>query len=412
MGVPMFIIYLTSKSARAKKVGAVVITYIVGLIFGNIGILPRSSTELTQILAGQNGVSEDILFPFLEKGIINTSDLLTNQILILQDTLMSISIMLAIPMILFSLDIKRWLKQARKALFSLFLGIISLLIVIFIGYQIFNNDISESWKITGMLAGIYTGGTPNLSAISTALDVEPNIFILVNTYDIIIGAVILLFILTYAQKIFKLFLPKFKYSNHKSDLVKRETDPDYEDFNGMLTKEGIIHSVKTLMLSILILGIAFGLSFLTDRETTQMVIIVLTVTTLGIIASLFKSVNKIEKSFQLGMYFITVFSLVIASMSDLNQIINIEYLFLFLFVLVAVVGSMLVHVFLSWVFKVDTDTTIITITALTYSTPFVPVVAGTLKNKEVIVSGLTIGILGYAFGNYLGIGIAYFIQGL
>jgi uncharacterized membrane protein len=43
------------------------------------------------------------------------------------------------------------------------------------------------------------------------------------------------------------------------------------------------------------------------------------------------------------------------------------------------------------------------ITALTYSPPFVPTVAGALKNKDVIISGLTIGILGYAFGTYLGI---------
>jgi uncharacterized membrane protein len=142
-----------------------------------------------------------------------------------------------------------------------------------------------------------------------------------------------------------------------------------------------------------------------------MVTVILSITTLGLAFSTIKSVHRIEKTFQLGMYFIIVFSLVIASMSDLRSMFQIEFLNLFLYVALAVFGSMAIHVFLSWIFKVDSDTTIITITALTFSPPFVPVVAGALKNKELIISGLTVGILGYAFGNYLGVAIAFFLKG-
>ena len=93
-------------------------------------------------------------------------------------------------------------------------------------------------------------------------------------------------------------------------------------------------------------------------------------------------------------------------MANLHNMFQIEFLQLFLYVLIVVFGSMIIHVGLSRIFKVDADTTIIAITALTYSPPFVPAVASAIKNKEVIISGLTIGILGYAFGNYLGILIA------
>jgi uncharacterized membrane protein len=40
----------------------------------------------------------------------------------------------------------------------------------------------------------------------------------------------------------------------------------------------------------------------------------------------------------------------------------------------------------------------------------VPAVAGALKNKDLIITGLTIGILGYAFGTYLGIIIAAILK--
>lgn len=42
--------------------------------------------------------------------------------------------------------------------------------------------------------------------------------------------------------------------------------------------------------------------------------------------------------------------------------------------------------------------------------PFVPVIAGALKNREVILTGLVIGIAGYAVGNYIGVFLAYLMR--
>ena len=52
----------------------------------------------------------------------------------------------------------------------------------------------------------------------------------------------------------------------------------------------------------------------------------------------------------------------------------------------------------------------VTSAALICSPPFVPMIAGAIHNREVIVSGLTVGIVGYAIGNYLGVAIAYLLQ--
>ena len=72
--------------------------------------------------------------------------------------------------------------------------------------------------------------------------------------------------------------------------------------------------------------------------------------------------------------------------------------------------SYILHVIFSAIFKIDADTTIIVTAALIMSPPFVPVVAGVLKNREIIISGLTVGIIGYAIGNYLGVFIAYALE--
>jgi uncharacterized membrane protein len=39
-------------------------------------------------------------------------------------------------------------------------------------------------------------------------------------------------------------------------------------------------------------------------------------------------------------------------------------------------------------------------------------VAAILKNRDVVIVGLAIGLLGYAIGNYLGIGIYYLLAAM
>ena len=68
------------------------------------------------------------------------------------------------------------------------------------------------------------------------------------------------------------------------------------------------------------------------------------------------------------------------------------------------------HVFIAKLFKIDADTVIISGSALICSPPFVPVIAGALKNREIILTGLTVGIAGYAVGNYLGVLIAFILK--
>lgn len=407
---PVLLIYLTHISKTVNKIGAVVLAYGIGLLIGNIGLFPSASEAYLNLLAGKPFLPHNDMLNSIQTGQLIESDLHLNKIKSLQDMIMSVAIPIALPLLLFSLDIKRWLKLAKEALLSLILGISSLLIVLIAGFFLFGDKITESWKVAGMLCGVYTGGTPNLAAIGTALEVTPNTFILTNTYDMVLGSICLLFFLTGAQRVFNLVLPHFQES-HKNIKLKQiiEESEGVDNYLGMLTKKGIMQLAKALGLSFLILGVSFAISLLVPK-TSQTMVIILSITTLGLALGTIKAISSIEKTFQLGMYFIIVFSLVIASMGNLRNMFQIDFLNLFMYVAFAIFGSIVVHVFLSYLFKVDSDTTIITITALTFSPPFVPVVSAALKNKEIIITGITSGIIGYALGNYLGVALAYFLK--
>lgn len=407
---PVLIIYLTQKVKILNKLGAVVLAYFFGLVIGNIGIFPRLSDDFRMILKDKSSLPIHEVQALFSQGLVSQSDVVANQIAAVQNNLISIVILLAIPLLLFSLEIKKWLKLAKEAILSLALAMASLLIAVFSGHYIYKDLIPESWKVSGMLIGLYTGGTPNLAAISAALEINANTFLLTHTYDMLTGALCLAFLMTIAQRLFNFFLPSFenKHAKMKLDLVAEEGD-DIENFTGMLSRNGVIQLVKGFGFASIIVAIGGGISLLVP-ENSQMVTVVLTITTLGLLFSNFKAVNKIKNTFQLGMYFIIVFSLIVASMGNLHIMFQVEYFHLFSFVVLVLCGSIIIHVFLSYIFKIDSDTTIIIITALAYSPPFVPVVAGALKNKNIIISGLTVGILGYALGNYLGLAVAYFLR--
>jgi uncharacterized membrane protein len=317
--------------------------------------------------------------------------------------------------LLFSLSLKRWIKYAKKGFVSIALALVSGIVMVTAGFFIWKNSFPDTWKLAGMFEGIYTGGTPNFAALKLSLGVDIDRFIVLNTYDMFVGAFLVLFFVTVAPRIFRKFLPKFKEENGivlDEDLVKKETE-GLEDFTGMLKKNTLIPLLKALGLSVLIAGIGGALFFIVpkDAQEYRMAVVVLTITTLGILASLLPSINKIEKTFQLGMYFILVFSLTVASMSDLRTMFNEGMLKLVLFITWCYFGSLILHIILAKIFRIDADNFLITATAYIFSPPFVPLVANSLKNKDVIITGIAGGVIGYVLGNYFGYTLAYILKG-
>lgn len=407
--IPYLILYFTHKSNYLKKIGAIIQAYVIGLLLGNLGIFPKASDNFRQLLGNHAFLPKPEVEALFQNGEILASDLIRNQIGMTQDIVMTIVIPLSIPLLLFSLDLKSSVKHLKSGLGSLLIAVVSLLISIFIGHLLFADHLPESYKISGMMVGLYTGGTPNLAALASALNVAPNLFILTHTYDLIIGILLLFFFITGAQKILNKFLPHFKDSNTTKvkDAIKESEPNDF--YIALKSWKTIRELLVAIGISIGIFAIGGGLSLLVPQEN-QMAIVILSITTFGIVLSLVPKVHQLKKTFEMGMYLILVFSLTVASMADLSTIFQIEFLNLFLYVIVAVFGSMLIHILLSKIFKIDTDTTIITITALSTSPPFVPIVAGALKNKNIIILGITIGVIGYAIGNYLGLGLAYILK--
>lgn len=403
---PLLILHLCHKFPFVNKLGAVMVAYGIGLLVGNIGVIPSLSESLNSLLLVNPKISADEVDGLITSGSLVESDLLAFKIYKLRDLLMTVTILLAIPLLLFSANIKEWAKLAGKTLMSFVLGMIAVLSVIVAGYFLFKGaGIKDLWKISGMLVGVYTGGTPNLASLKLMLDIDANTYILTHTYDLVVGVVYLAFLMSIGQKIFHRFLPKFPIP---VDQVNVKDLDGKDPFWGIFQRETFFPLLKAFLVAITIFIAGAGLSMLVP-EKMVMVVVILTITTLAILASLIPALNRIDKTFESGMYLILVFSIVVSSMADVRNFAGLTP-GLFGYISLAVFGSLFLHVLLSKLFKVDADTTMITSVAFICSPPFVPVIAGAIGNRHVMVSGITIGIIGYAVGNYLGFLIAELLR--
>jgi uncharacterized membrane protein len=409
---PLVIIFMCKKWSIFRKLGSILLAYAFGLILGSSGLLPKGSEAYNFALQGRASIPKPEVEALISSGTLSEDDAYINSVAATQDLLTSVIVILAFPLLLFSLNIRKWFRFAREGFISMILALVSIIAILISGYFIFRDIVPASWKVAGMLVGVYTGGTANLVSLKVALGVDPDLFVMTNTYDVIVGAFTIIFFITAGPRVIRAILPPFIHHGDKSDSRAEaiEEAENFDNFSGMFRKGRLLPLIMALGVAILFFIVSFGISLLLPK-LSQSVVVILSITTLSIAGSLFNRLNRIEKTFQLGMYFILVFSFTVASMADLGVIFSIGYLGLFGYVLYAYFGSLLLHLLLSKIFRINADDYLITTTAFVFSPPFVPVVAGALKNKDVIITGITVGILGYIIGNYIGVGLAYLLKG-
>src|SRR5688500_19004152 len=65
---------------------------------------------------------------------------------------------LAIPLLLFSTDVRKWLRQARATVLSFVLACFAACASAAAVGLSFAADRADAWQVAGMLVGVYTGG--------------------------------------------------------------------------------------------------------------------------------------------------------------------------------------------------------------------------------------------------------------
>jgi len=119
------------------------------------------------------------------------------------------AVLAAIPLLLFSTDLKKWVTLARGLLVSFACACFAAVVAAGTVGWVFRNATDEWWKIAGMLVGVYVGGTANMSAIGFALETKQETFVVLNAADVVCGGAYPFFLLSVAQRPLANFLKPF-----------------------------------------------------------------------------------------------------------------------------------------------------------------------------------------------------------
>lgn len=374
--VPAALLWLCHHQAWAQKLGIIALCYGAGLVLGNTGLLPAASQPVQQILS-------------------------------------DITILLAMPLLLFTLDVRQWRTLAGKAMLSMAIATTSVVTLATCLFFLFREQGAEpAAHFAAMSVGVYTGGTPNLAAIKAGLEIPHNEYIVFHSLDTVIGAAYLLFMLTVGMRLFRRFLggpPPLAVTT-----AAQAQQYDGDDFSSLLHTRSLPQIFKALTLAVLVVLAALGLAELQGAYTTSErspAVVIVALTSMGILLSLSSRVRGMLMAYKLGMYLIYVFCFVVASMASVRQLGEVDASVV-VFLLGTVLGSLLLHALFCRLTRIDADTFMVTSVAAVCSPPFVPMMAKALGNPSAILSGMTAGIIGYALGNYLGISLGLLLKGL
>jgi len=101
---PLVIIFLCKKWSLLQKFGTIVLAYLFGLIIGTSGIFPKGSEGYRLALQNEPSLKKPVLEALIAEGKAVPEDIMVNNIAGIQDTLYSLALLLAFPLLLFSLN--------------------------------------------------------------------------------------------------------------------------------------------------------------------------------------------------------------------------------------------------------------------------------------------------------------------
>jgi len=367
-GIPLAVMLMAKRWPIIQKISPMVILYIIGLAAGNTFLSGDTVTKLCTNIS-------------------------------------NVVVLMSIPLMLMGCNFKMW---STKAVVKTFLvGVFSVLCVTLIGFFLFrtmafNAQVSNTnyAKISAVMTGIYIGGIPNLAPISKAVGLTQHLFLMVSGYDLIVTGLYLLLIVFFGEPIIRrIFKINHIKTEEETELAEEETSVKNKKLRHL-----ILNRALGILTAFLVVAISYALSLIIPLQNSTAVIIIV-LTTVSLLLSLTKPVKHLEGTFDLGLYFVYVFCLAVATLVNIHDMEFSKHLFILYYIAFVIFGSLALQIILAKLFKINGDLVLVSSIALINSPPFVPMVAAILNNKDIILPGIAIGLLGYAVGNYLGIGI-------
>jgi uncharacterized membrane protein len=261
----------------------------------------------------------------------------------------------------------------------------------------------ETWKLSGQYAGTYTGGGANFAAVGRAFETSPDLFAAATAADVIITAVWMMVCLAVPVLL-------------RRPTAEAPPQPDPGPGEKPVTLERALNSsVKPVSMAhaaalvVVAVGAVWGAGFL--AQILPIVPEVLWLTTLVLVLAQVPAVKELPGGALFGNYLILLF---LASNGARSVVANLVAMgppvFYYAIVTVAVHGLVIFGI--GRLAKLDMATLAVASQANVGGAASAIALASARGYHDRLVPGVAVGLVGYAVGNYLGMGVGLFMRGL
>lgn len=323
----------------------------------------------------------------------------------LYGTISTYAIPVSMTIMLMSVDLKEMTKLSREPLIAIFVAVLTVSIMAFLFGLVFAEKISEGWKVAGMFVGTYTGGSANLTAIGTGLNVSRQTLAAANAADYVIGVptLIFMFALPAILKNSKKFKKLWPYHVEETELEDCQNEEFMEskewsikDIAWMLAIGFVVTEVSTILAGY------FNSSFSSAAR-------ILLVTTISIIIAQLKPVKKLKGNLDLGLFVALFFLCTIGFSVDIKEFLGSTFT-ITLYCFSVIFASFVFHLGITRLLKIKYQYVILSIVGAIADGPTSALVAASAKWNSLVSVAVVMGVIGGVLGNYAGISVAYAIK--
>lgn len=356
-------LWLESNNKILKKLGSGALCILIGMLLSNIGFLPGDSEAYNFLMS--SGVSAGIV------------------------------------LILLGVDISSIKKAGPEMLKAFSVGAIgSALGSALMALLLYRSIGEETWKLAGQFTGTYVGGGMNFAALGAALETSSDLYSAAVAADVSLTAFWLIVCLAVPVLL-------GKKSNH---VVEAGESPETFTLEQALFKSKTsIHIIEIAAL----LSITFGAMWISGWLASAVPIFpqILWLTTIALLLAQVPVIHKLSGSAMLGNFLLLLFLASNGANSVIARILEVgPSVFYYALGTIAVHGIVIFG--LGSLLKIDAATLAIASQANIGGSSSAMALASARGYVDKILPGVAVGLLGYAAGNYLGLGIANLIYSL
>ncbi len=303
-------------------------------------------------------------------------------------------------LMLLQADIRNILKLGKKILLTFFLASLSISLGFIIMFALLHNFFeTEAWKAFGALSGSWMGGTGNMVAIQSALNLPDSAMgyvLLIDSIDYAIWVMILLALVPFASSF-------NRWTKSDESILKNLTKKLHNDNE---KKEPInfpsLFMLLGLALIVSALSQEMALLLPTSNFFTTTTWIVLFATTIGILFGM-TTLSRLASASPLANIMLYLIIALIASRANFAELTQAPIYIMAGFLIILIHGAIMI--LFAKIFKLDLFTLGVASLANIGGVASAPILAGAY-HKTLIPIGVLMAMMGYIIGTFMGLGVS------